>query len=271
MLLVLDAKKGRDAATSLVPRGEDAAALLRVVSPLDEARHARGEPRYVSKAATLDQRSVLVAPLIVQQRVLGYLYADIDGFRRFRDTDRDLLGMLTARRRRARQCAVCCELGQKWPSARPSSGNAPTSLRSSAAFNRASLPAQLQAIIDLSATSSAKSTIRRTRHESTAPVESVHFRTYENRERMTSNPSRFPQTDSALRLRTRGALVISENMAESAKYGGFTIPGTLPIKSALFVPLVAGDQARGLINLMDLNANTCTAPDVRLLETLAPA
>src|SRR6185295_2360838 len=45
----------------------------------------------------LDQRSVLVAPLIVQQRLLGYIYADIDGaFGRFHDADRDLMGMLAA-------------------------------------------------------------------------------------------------------------------------------------------------------------------------------
>ena len=100
VLLVLDAAKGREAACSLVPRGEDAEALLQAVSPLlDEARRTRAVSlRYVPESGdALDQRSVLVAPLIVQQRVLGYLYADIDGaFGRFRDTDRDLLGMLAA-------------------------------------------------------------------------------------------------------------------------------------------------------------------------------
>jgi len=33
--------------------------------------------------------------------------------------------------------------------------------------------------------------------------------------------------------------------AESAKYGSYTLPGTEDEKSAVFVPLVAGDQARG--------------------------
>ena len=48
-------------------------------------------------ADELDQRSILVAPLIAQQRLLGYFYVDIDGaFGRFHDTDRDLLGMLAA-------------------------------------------------------------------------------------------------------------------------------------------------------------------------------
>ena len=38
----------------------------------------------------------------------------------------------------------------------------------------------------------------------------------------------------------------------SAKYGSTTIPGTQTEKSAVFVPLVAGDQTRGLIHLMDM-------------------
>ena len=66
---------------------------------LDEARRTRAASlRYLpDKRDALDQRSFLVAPLIAQQRLLGYLYADIDGaFGRFHDTDRDLLGMLAA-------------------------------------------------------------------------------------------------------------------------------------------------------------------------------
>ena len=37
------------------------------------------------------------------------------------------------------------------------------------------------------------------------------------------------------------------------KYGSYTIPGTEFEKSALYVPLVVGDQAKGLINLLDLD------------------
>ncbi len=41
-------------------------------------------------------------------------------------------------------------------------------------------------------------------------------------------------------------------------------------KAALFVPLVAGDQARGVIKLMDMNReNAFSESDVRLLQTLA--
>src|SRR5438445_102675 len=49
---------------------------------------------------------------------------------------------------------------------------------------------------------------------------------------------------SAHVLRTRETLVINENMAQAVeKIGSFVLPGTQMEKSALYVPLVAGDQA----------------------------
>ncbi len=79
---------------------QDRAALLQAVTPwLLEAHSSqtlslRHGP---AGAAAVDQRSCLVAPLVAQRRVLGYLYADIQGgFGRFGDSDRDLLGMLAA-------------------------------------------------------------------------------------------------------------------------------------------------------------------------------
>ena len=48
-------------------------------------------------ADPIDQRSCLIAPLIAQHELLGYLYADIEGaVGRFDDADRDLLGMLAS-------------------------------------------------------------------------------------------------------------------------------------------------------------------------------
>ena len=72
-------------------------------------------------------------------------------------------------------------------------------------------------------------------------------------------------------LRTRETLVINENIEEaSAKFGSYTMVGTQDEKSAVFVPLIVGDQARGLINLIDLDREHAFSPsDVRLLQTLA--
>jgi GAF domain-containing protein len=72
-------------------------------------------------------------------------------------------------------------------------------------------------------------------------------------------------------LRTRETLVINENMAQAMeKYGSVTLPGTQSERSAVFVPMVAGDQARGLICLFDMEReHAFTDSDVRLLQTLA--
>jgi len=72
-------------------------------------------------------------------------------------------------------------------------------------------------------------------------------------------------------IRTREALLINEGMFERAKALGSTVfPGTQMPKSAIFVPLVAGDQVRGLIDVVDMHREQAfTAADVRLMQTLA--
>ncbi len=85
---------------SLLPAGEDAQDLLRKVhSWVEDARRSRAVSlRYGPEGAPpLEQRSCLIAPLVAQTRLLGFVYADIEGaFGRFNDTDRDLLAMLAA-------------------------------------------------------------------------------------------------------------------------------------------------------------------------------
>ena len=100
VLLVLEAPEGWRLAGALVPRGEDEQALLKAVTPwLEEARRTRAARlRHGPEGAeAIDQRSCLIAPLIAQHELIGYLYADIEGaFGRFAETDRDLLAMLAA-------------------------------------------------------------------------------------------------------------------------------------------------------------------------------
>ncbi|MFI4887209.1 MAG: GAF domain-containing protein [Burkholderiales bacterium] len=103
VLLVLeapDSPAGLAIGGSLVPAGEDERALLESVTPwLHEARRNRAVSlRHTPDGAdALAQRSHLIAPLIVQRELLGYVYADIDGaFGRFHDGDRDLMAMLAS-------------------------------------------------------------------------------------------------------------------------------------------------------------------------------
>ena len=72
-------------------------------------------------------------------------------------------------------------------------------------------------------------------------------------------------------LRTRETIIINENMLrEVEKYGSAPIPGTELEKSAVYVPLIAGDQARGLISLIDHEReHAFSDANVRLLQTLA--
>ncbi|MGL6110862.1 MAG: GAF domain-containing protein, partial [Rubrivivax sp.] len=100
VLLVLDGADGLHLAAGTVPLGEDRAALLQAITPwLEDTRRSRAVSlRHGPEgAAAVHQRSCVIAPLIAQRELLGYLYADIEGaFGRFGDADRDLLAMLAA-------------------------------------------------------------------------------------------------------------------------------------------------------------------------------
>ncbi len=102
----------------------------------------------------------------------------------------------------------------------------------------------------------------------------MHFvYTYEGGERISIAPLSVTGGFSGHVLRTRETLVINERMdEETAKHGSFVVPGSFNEKSAIYVPLVVGDQCRGLITLSDIEREHAFAPsDVRLLQTLASA
>ena len=101
----------------------------------------------------------------------------------------------------------------------------------------------------------------------------IHFPyTYENGERIAVPSHELRDTGFARRvIDSRETLLINEDMeGVSARLGSFTLPGTTDEKSAVYVPLVAGDQCRGLISLVDLEReHAFSESDIRLLETLA--
>jgi signal transduction histidine kinase/CheY-like chemotaxis protein len=97
---------------------------------------------------------------------------------------------------------------------------------------------------------------------------------YENGQRIVIKS--LPRSDTGIAahvLRTRETLVISGNMPQRLQELGSTLlPGTKMEKSAVHVPLVAGDQARGLISLLNMDREHAFGEsDVRLLQTLANA
>ena len=72
-------------------------------------------------------------------------------------------------------------------------------------------------------------------------------------------------------LETRETVLIVENLdAESARYGSPIVAGTADTKSVLFVPLVSGGKATGLIGLENIDReHAFSESDRQLLETLA--
>ena len=100
VLLVLESEGRGTIAASRLPAGDDPGALLQAIAPwLDEARRTRAPRlRHGPKGVpAIEQRSCLVAPLQTQGRLLGFLYADVEGrIGRFDASHRELARMLAA-------------------------------------------------------------------------------------------------------------------------------------------------------------------------------
>jgi PAS domain S-box-containing protein len=92
----------------------------------------------------------------------------------------------------------------------------------------------------------------------------------ERGERLQADPTS-PLGFSKHVLETREPLLIVEDMdAEAERYGSPTVPGTADTKSLLFVPLVTGGTATGVIALENIDReHAFSESDQQLLETLA--
>ena len=92
----------------------------------------------------------------------------------------------------------------------------------------------------------------------------------ERGERLQAEPMA-PRGFSKHVLASREPLLIVENMdTEAERYGSPTVPGTEDTKSVLFVPLVAGGKATGVIALENIDREHAFGEsDQQLLETLA--
>ena len=91
------------------------------------------------------------------------------------------------------------------------------------------------------------------------------------RGRRLQEEPRSPAGFSKYVLETREPLLIVENVeAESERYGSPTIAGGEDTKSVLFVPLVTGGYATGVISLQNVDReHAFSESDQQLLETLA--
>ena len=289
VLLVLDTLEGLQLAGSLVPRGEDAQSLLAEVTPaLMGVRRTRAVSiSYNPETGNeLKQRSRIIAPLIAQKELLGYLYADIDGsFGRFHDADRDLLGML------ASQAAVALDnagwsqgleqkVAQRTEELRTSNDLLAQRANELEIINsvQEGLAAQLdfQAIIDLVGDKICE--IFGSKDMSVA--------LYDGRSNVVTMPyyvehgERFPVDPFPLGvgltgqvIKTRKPLVINYDYKQRvAEFGSKSIGDLDSVdmsKSYLGVPILKGDEACGVIALYDEQENAYSEDSVNLMATLA--
>ncbi len=95
---------------------------------------------------------------------------------------------------------------------------------------------------------------------------------FERGERLTVDPDPPGRLEEHV-FSSRATLVINDEMAETLeRFGAVLVPGSSMEKSTVYVPLVWGETARGLINLTDFEREHAFGPsEVRLLETLAGA
>ncbi|HUF38797.1 MAG TPA: GAF domain-containing protein [Anaerolineales bacterium] len=99
----------------------------------------------------------------------------------------------------------------------------------------------------------------------------VHFPyVYEDGKRIAVDPTHLGGIAGHV-IGDRQTLVINEDMEEAVeRFDTFILPGTQVEKSVVYVPLIAGDQALGLIQLIDMHHEHAFSPqDVRLLQTVA--
>lgn len=102
VMLILEAGKKLEVAESILPIGEEADKVLPSIKKhLASARLTRTVQLILPQKQGLSR---IIAPLVAQNQIIGYLYADMDSiYGLFDDTDRDMLGML------ANQAAVALD------------------------------------------------------------------------------------------------------------------------------------------------------------------
>jgi len=283
VLLVLETAEGLRLAGSLLPRGEDDATLLQAVTPrLAEAGRTRAARlRHGPEgAAHAEQRSCVVAPMIVQRELLGYLYADIDGaLGRFHDADRDLLAML------ASQAAVAL-----------ANLRATTALEQTVAERTAEVKqraAELSIINTVQQALSGRLSLQGVYDAVGDALSKIFPRSMESI-RIVDRASGqmlvpyfvgagqrfFPAPKPILKIglgaeviRTGRTLLVNQDIDKVKKRlgdAGQLINHDRSPKSFLLVPMVAAGQVQGMLALNDMeHENAFSADDVRLAETLA--
>ena len=286
VLLVLEGVDGLTVAGAQLPVGEQAATLLHAVTPwLVEARRTRVVSLRFGPAGAdpLDQRSCLLAPLVAQQELLGFLYCDIEGaFGRFHDGDRDLLVLL------ASQAAVAlanvqlaagleAKVAARTAEARAAQAQAEQRAGELAVINsiQQGIAAELtfQGIVDL--VGERLRTVFKTENlhivwlDAQRPLAHMLY-VIEHGQRVYPSPVTIDPNGLSMRAFLARQPVLANSRAEMHAFGLTTPQGLSPSTSTLSVPIFSKDRLVGGIGLDSHDpGRTFGADDVRLLQTVA--
>jgi signal transduction histidine kinase/DNA-binding response OmpR family regulator len=281
VLLVLESGGRRAIAASVLPAGEDPAALLQAIAPwLDAARrpHAVRLRHGPDGVPEIEQRSCLVAPLKAQDCSLGFLYTEVEGtVGRFGHSHRQLVGMLAA------QAAVALDNLQRMQAVESAADQATAALAERVSELEVISAIQRGVAGRLDFHGIGKMVGDKLREAlgtgnlsllwTDRATETLH--TLYNCEHGLPLPHRPPRkiSDTDVRLRRvlkSGRPVVLNTRAEQTAVGLQHTPGTDWCHSMAIVPIVAGEQVVGFIGVQDHEREYAyDARRVDLLETVA--
>ncbi len=279
VLVILEKNESREAVETILPNGENVQEVLNLIDPyLAQARLTRTVQLILPASDSDDTLSRIIAPLIAQNQIIGYIYADMDSlYGTFTEVDRDMLGML------ANQAAVALdnvnwaqglELKVQERTAELHARVDELAILNSVQAGLASqldvnaiyelIGEQLRSLFDSQAISIISFDLRKgTRH--------YHYM-LEQGQRHDIPDAAIPPLSQFL-IQNKRPILINENFKERLASIGVTsqtVPGTKPTKSLLRVPIMDGDEVRGVIGLDNIDReNAFSNADVRLLTTLA--
>ncbi len=263
VLIVHSKDDTRNVIRALLPEGEDAAAALSSALPwIDQAARRQGAvlAHTPENARALDQRSIVVAPLLVRKEPVAYLYLDIDGaFGRFHEADRDLLAMFTS------QAAVALDNAQ-WSEGlevkvlqRTEELSASNTMLEQRARELAiissiqqgiSASLDFQAIVELVGDRLREMLGVQDIGISWFDVARDQFEfsyAYENGVRLDLAPIRLPR--AARRLMAERKAELYATAAEQIAGGLGAMPGTAQSKSLVIAPIIGSDRVLGMISM----------------------
>jgi len=279
VLLILETPAGLRNAGSLVPRDEHPLPLLKAITPwLESARSTRScslrhGPESAEPAA---QRSCLIAPLLAQDELLGFLYADIEGASgRFHESDRDWFAML------ASQAAVALvnirfteglerKLADRTAELEQRAGELAVINSIQQGMSRS---LEFQAIVDL-----VGDTLREVLHTHDIGIRWIDSKTntvhplyvYEHGVRKTLPPRPFRPAGPGARIAETLQPLIFNSAAELAAAGFPGLPGLDPARSTAFVPIAASGRMIAAMTLENYERdNAFGESEVRMLTTVA--